>query len=66
MQFSSVDHELRRGRSEMERPVVESTMEEHEIKTGVQERARWGVVFVSRVKKQANLTGSFIYSTKVY
>lgn len=54
------------GRSELERPVVESTKEEHEIQTGFQERAGWGVAFVNIVKKQANLTASFIYSTKVY
>lgn len=51
MQFSSVDHELGRGRGELERPVVESTMEEHEIQMGVQERAGCGVAFVSRIKK---------------
>lgn len=66
MRFSSMDGAFRGGRSELKRAVVESALEEHEIQMRVQEQVGCGVAFVSGVKAQANLTGSFVYSTKVY
>lgn len=46
-------------RNELERPDVGSIVEEYKIRKGVKERESGEEGFFSRVKKQANLIGSF-------